>query len=94
LKSPVALAIEGISFNDATLLANEFADIWINWVKDAKQIEARQRGAMNSRDDKLRQFAYRAAVAESSKLFGSDFGKRLGAGITGPIAEAYVGGGS
>ena len=48
---------------------------------------------MNSRDDKQRQYAYRAAIDMLTKTLG-DGGKNLAAAYTGPIAEAYVGGGS
>ena len=48
---------------------------------------------MNSRDDKQRQYAYRAAIDMLTKTLG-DGGKKLAAAYTGPIAEAYVGGGS
>ena len=33
---------------------------------------------MNARDDKLRQFAYRAAVADSVSRIGPAFGKTVG----------------
>ena len=35
-------------------------------------------GAINARDDKQRQFAYRAAVADSVSKIGADFGKTVG----------------
>ena len=35
-------------------------------------------GAMNARDDKLRQFAYRAAVADNVSRIGPAFGKTVG----------------
>ena len=63
-------------------------------------MEARQRGAINTRDDKIRQFIYRATVSEYAGLFAKagvsdpDLVSRLGAASTGPISEAYVGGGS
>lgn len=49
---------------------------------------------MNGRDDKIRQFAFLAAVSDYSKLVGVEGGRILGAAVTGPVAEAYVGGGS
>ena len=62
--------------------------------QDAKPVEARQRGAINTRDDKQRQFYYRSAVAESVAKLGPKMGQTIGACSTGPVAEAYVGGGS
>jgi len=59
-----------------------------------------QRGAINSRDDKQRQFQYRSVLTyyqEQLEDFASDnddLMRRLSAGSTGPIAEAYIGGGS
>lgn len=94
LRSPVALSVGGLTAKDATNIANEHVTRWINWVAAATQVEARQRGAMNGRDDKLRQFAFRAALAESSKIVTNSFATTLAAASTGPIAEAYVGGGS
>ena len=62
--------------------------------QEAKPVEARQRGAINTRDDKQRQFYYRSAVAESVAKLGPKMGQTIGACSTGPVAEAYVGGGS
>jgi len=42
---------------------------WLTWLKEAKAVEARQRGAINTRDDKQRQFFYRAAVTERYAFF-------------------------
>jgi hypothetical protein len=72
---------------------------WLQWVEGAEKLEARQRGAVNMRDDKLRQFAFRWAVSQYSGLLeglrdSDGLALRLGAASTGPVAEAYVGGGS
>ena len=42
---------------------------WLAWLKEAKAVEARQRGAINTRDDKQRQFFYRAAVTDRYAFF-------------------------
>ena len=66
---------------------------WLAWVADGRETEARQRGGINGRDDKLRQFAFRAALHDATDKFGPDEALAVAAGMTGPVAEAYVGGG-
>lgn len=99
LQSPVALNVGKLTADNAATIAKSHIDRWIGWVVDkegkGKQIDARARGGMNGRDDKLRQFAFRASVADYSNILGNAAaGKDVGAAATGPIAEAYVGGGS
>lgn len=93
LRSPFELAIAGLDKRDGEAIASEHVDRWISFVQEASQNEPRQRGAMNTRDDKQRQYAYLAEVAECVAIVGADFGPKLGAARTGPVAEAYVGGG-
>lgn len=94
LRSPVHLSITGIDMSDASNIASQHVTRWLKWLNEATQVESRQRGAINVRDDKLRQYAYRASVTDASALVGNEFGKTLGASWTGPVSEAYVGGGS
>mmetsp|Transcript_28260 Transcript_28260/g.28546 ORF Transcript_28260/g.28546 Transcript_28260/m.28546 type:complete len:280 (-) Transcript_28260:72-911(-) len=94
LRSPVHLSLAGLSSETVTSLATEHVTRFLTWIKEGRPVEARQKGALNARDDKLRQFYYRSAVADSVTLVGPDFGPTLGACSTGPVAEAYVGGGS
>ena len=54
----------------------------------------RQKAGYNSRDDKLRQFAYAGNLNKYNTQFGGDLAKSMAAAFTGPLAEAYVGGGS
>lgn len=75
-------------------LAIRHTDRWLDWVANAKAVEARQRGAINVRDDKLRQFAFRAHLDAWVGKVGPETARKLAAGFTGPLAEAYVGGGS
>lgn len=93
LRSPAMVAIGEVSFDDAQGIADKHVARWLTWIAEGKESEARQRGALNGRDDKLRMFAFRAAVSENTERFGGEVGKSVGAGITGPVAEAYVGGG-
>jgi hypothetical protein len=93
LRSPAQVAVGGLSLSDATSVAETHVKRWLQWVSEAKESEARQRGALNGRDDKLRQFAFRAALNEATEKFGSDLARDVAAGMTGPVAEAYVGGG-
>ena len=97
LQSPIALNVGKLSLETATATASEHVERWLQWIADkegkGKQVEARSRGAFNGRDDKLRQYAYRAVVSEMTLLLGSA-GASIGAAANGPIAEAYVGGGS
>lgn len=95
LKSAIGLTVEDLSVDNATAMSTEHVDRWIQWIKDAKQLEARQRGAINTRDDKLREYAYRANIAKSIEILGNsdDTSSSLAACMTGPVAEAYVGGG-
>ena len=89
------LKIGGMSETDACLVAEAHVERWMGYISEAKPSEARQRGGLNVRDDKLRQFAYRAALADAKAICGGeDAARALAAGLTGPLAEAYVGGGS
>ena len=96
LSSPAALAIGGLSADDASEVAKNHLDRWLNWCSDSEsqQLPARSRGAMNARDDKLRQTAYLAERDACVAAYGEDLGNRMSAGFVGPLAEAYVGGGS
>jgi len=97
LRSPIALSVGGLSEDSAAAIATEHVTRWLSWLADkegkGKQVDARLRGGMNGRDDKLRQYAYRSNVADLTKTLGVA-GNSLAAAWTGPLAEAYVGGGS
>lgn len=101
LSSPVrtAVASSSLSTGSVASFATEHVQRWLDWVTTAEKVEARQRGAINTRDDKLRQYAYRAGLASWNELLDmnnlqSDLIRDLAAGSTGPLAEAYIGGGS
>jgi hypothetical protein len=93
LRSPVELAVAGLSDKSVTDIATAHVTRWLTFVSEAKPNEPRSRGAVNTRDDKQRMFSYQAEVAQCVALVGSDLGPKLGAARTGPVAEAYVGGG-
>mmetsp|Transcript_21502 Transcript_21502/g.30805 ORF Transcript_21502/g.30805 Transcript_21502/m.30805 type:complete len:297 (+) Transcript_21502:34-924(+) len=100
IQSPIHVSAGGLSLSDLQKFSSLHVHTWLQYMKDATPVEARQRGAINTRDDKLRQFAYRATVSEYNSLFSSagiknqEYCQRLGAASTGPISEPYVGGGS
>lgn len=95
LRSPIYIRVGCLSEGDAAALARAHASRWCQWIKDAKPSEARQRGGLNVRDDKLRQYAFRANLVYAKSLTDSEKDARaLAAGLTGPLAEAYIGGGS
>ena len=91
LRSPIAVAACGLTLDTLTTAATSHVDRWLEWSDKEQQNEARQRGAMNARDDKLRVFAYGASISEVAPFGGN---AELAAAWTGPIAEAYIGGGS
>ena len=93
LRSPVELAVHGLDDASVADIAMEHVERWISFVLEAQQNEARSRGAINTRDDKQRMFAYRAELHDATSWVGADFGTSLAAARTGPVAEAYVGGG-
>lgn len=93
LRSPVQVAIGNLDYDSVQAIASKHVSRWLEWIKTAKPAEARQKGALNGRDDKLRQFAFRGTVLEASNRFGPEDGRLVGGYITGPVAEAYVGGG-
>mmetsp|Transcript_10914 Transcript_10914/g.10548 ORF Transcript_10914/g.10548 Transcript_10914/m.10548 type:complete len:292 (+) Transcript_10914:152-1027(+) len=94
LQSPIHLSVSGLSLEEATIISTDHVNRWMNFMKEAPKVEPRSRGAINGRDDKQRQFYYKAALTDSVSKVGKDFGKTLGICTTGPIAEAYIGGGS
>ena len=93
LNSPLYTSITGLTVESASAIATKHVDVWLSWMDTAAKVDARQRGAINTRDDKLRQYAFRANVAEVATFVDKDFTNSLAATHTGPIAEAYVGGG-
>lgn len=100
LRSPLYLSVAGLGADDVIMLSKAHVERWLSWLEDAAPVDARQRGAINSRDDKQRQFQYRSMLSYYQEQLGSsaadndDITRRLSAGSTGPIAEAYIGGGS
>ena len=93
LRSPVHVSVGDLSLDDATEISTKHVQRWLQWISEGKESEARQRGALNGRDDKLRQFAFKSAISEAMDKFGAEAARDVAAGMTGPVAEAYVGGG-
>lgn len=81
----------------AIIVAREkAANFWLAWMKDG-QHEHRPGAPVNTQyvyDSKFKLNAYSALLDEYSKIYGSDEGKKLAVGESGPLDEAYVGGGS
>ena len=94
LYSPARIAIAGLTEADAANIAYEHVTRFLGWVANAQPIPARSRGSFNMRDDKLRQFFFRGEVKKNCASFGPELGMDVAAVNTGPVAEAYVGGGS
>lgn len=97
LRSPLQLSVTGLSFEQLSTYATAHTETWIKFFEEVEDVPTRLRGSFNARDDKLRQYAYRASMAEFKDLLvGVDAAKvaAIAAGCTGPISEAYVGGGS
>ncbi|GKY98226.1 hypothetical protein MPSEU_000780300 [Mayamaea pseudoterrestris] len=94
LHSPARFAVGGLDASTAERLACDHVNRFLAWIESAPQIPARSRGSFNMRDDKLRQFYFRAQLQEQVNALGDDLGRTVAAVNTGPTAEAYVGGGS
>ncbi|KAG7374396.1 hypothetical protein IV203_013491 [Nitzschia inconspicua] len=81
----------------AVVAAREkMADIWLSWAKDPAH-DHRPGAPVNTQyvyDTKFKQNAYGSLLEEYSALFGPQDGQRLAVGESGPLDEAYVGGGS
>lgn len=69
---------------------------WLSWVQDGRN-EHRPGAPVNTQyvyDTKFKQNAYGALLNEYRSIFGPDDGTKLAVGDSGPLDEAYVGGGS
>lgn len=82
---------------DAILSAREkAADIWLGWAIDPSH-RHKPGAPVNSQyvyDSKYKINAYGVLLDIYVKLFGQSDGEKLAAADSGPIDEAYVGGGS
>jgi len=71
-------------------------DFWLDWMKDGNNSH-RPGAPINSQhvyDTKFKLNAYGALLKEYSNMYGSEDGQKLAVGESGPLDEAYVGGGS
>jgi hypothetical protein len=93
LISPAVFSATRISEQEAGSIANAHVDKWLAFLGSAEKVDARSRAGINTRDDKLRQFAFLSKLDKYVPMFGED-GRSLAAAFTGPLAEAYIGGGS
>ena len=69
---------------------------WLEWVQDRGN-EHRPGAPVNTQyvyDTKFKQNCYGALLNEYTSVFGADDGTKLAVGDSGPLDEAYVGGGS
>jgi hypothetical protein len=72
------------------------ASYWLSWAKDSRN-EHRPGAPVNSQyvyDTKYKQNVYGVLAESYAKIFGADDGSKLAVGESGPLDEAYVGGGS
>lgn len=84
--------------NVATITAarEQAVKYWLSWVMDG-QNEHRPGAPVNTQyvyDTKFKQNSYGALLNEYSAVFGPGDGSKLAVGDSGPLDEAYVGGGS
>lgn len=95
LQSPMHISVANVSPETAYNNAYRHALRFISWVKEAPIVEPRQRALVNTRDDKLRQFAFQSNLHAAMEIFPTvSEAQTLAAAWTGPLAEAYIGGGS
>jgi hypothetical protein len=94
LASPVVTAVAGLDATAASDLIRTHVNRFQQWVTQASPVPARSRGSFNLRDDKLRQFYFRGQMSQQTVSLGPEWGPVVAAVNTGPVAEAYVGGGS
>ncbi len=94
--SPARISVLSGSKEMVEEASTQHVDRFLKWIQreSSSPIAARLRGSFNSRDDKLRQYFYRGELERNVAELGQDVGARVAAGATGPISEAYVGGGS
>eukprot|EP00536_Pseudo-nitzschia_multiseries_P016097 jgi/Psemu1/44882/gm1.44882_g len=82
---------------DVVVAAREKAAYyWLDWTQEDEH-EHRPGAPINSQyvyDTKYKQNAFGALMSEYTALFGAESGKQLAMGDSGPLDEAYVGGGS
>uniref|UniRef100_A0A7S4A9K9 Amine oxidase n=1 Tax=Pseudo-nitzschia australis TaxID=44445 RepID=A0A7S4A9K9_9STRA len=82
---------------DVVVAAREKAAYyWLSWSQEPEH-EHRPGAPINSQyvyDTKYKQNAFGALMSEYTAIFGADGGKQLAIGDSGPLDEAYVGGGS
>mmetsp|Transcript_5237 Transcript_5237/g.12521 ORF Transcript_5237/g.12521 Transcript_5237/m.12521 type:complete len:391 (-) Transcript_5237:74-1246(-) len=72
------------------------ADWWLGWATD-NQHEHRPGAPVNTQyvyDSKFKINAYGALLGEFKAMYGAEDGQKLAVGESGPLDEAYVGGGS
>lgn len=81
----------------AVVAAREKAvDFWLSWVLD-DQNQHKPGAPVNTQyvyDSKYKQNAFGSLFDEYTQIFGSEEGKTLAMGESGPLDEGYVGGGS
>jgi hypothetical protein len=92
----VEMPLSDNNINAVVAAREKVVDFWLEWRQDP-QNEHRPGAPINSQyvyDTKFKQNCFGSLQAEYSALFGPDDGKKLAVGDSGPLDEAYVGGGS
>lgn len=94
LFSPARISVSNLNQEVSIDMINTHVSTFLSFLDTAQPIAARLRGSFNLRDDKLRQFYFSGELVKNQHEFGEDLGRNIAASNTGPLAEAYVGGGS
>eukprot|EP00529_Nitzschia_sp_RCC80_P020513 CAMPEP_0113486964 /NCGR_PEP_ID=MMETSP0014_2-20120614/25268_1 /TAXON_ID=2857 /ORGANISM="Nitzschia sp." /LENGTH=402 /DNA_ID=CAMNT_0000380653 /DNA_START=88 /DNA_END=1296 /DNA_ORIENTATION=+ /assembly_acc=CAM_ASM_000159 len=90
------MALNDNNVNAIVAAREKIVDYWLEWRNDP-QNEHRPGAPVNSQyvyDTKFKQNCFGCLQGEYTALFGSEDGKTLAVGDSGPLDEAYVGGGS
>ena len=96
----MSLTMPATSANVAAIgkVREQAAEAWLRWAAmESDEHEHRPGAPINTQyvyDAKFRQNAYGALLPFYSSVFGAEDGAKLAAAESGPLDEAYVGGGS
>ena len=96
LYTSVTMPLTDANVATVTAAREQAVKYWLSWAKDDKH-QHRPGAPVNSQyvyDTKFKQNAYGALLNEYTRIFGGDDGSKLAVGDSGPLDEAYVGGGS
>lgn len=96
LYTSVTMPLTDANVQTVAAARGQAVEYWLGWVQDGGN-EHRPGAPVNSQyvyDTKFKQNCYGALLNEYKSVFGADDGAKLAVGDSGPLDEAYVGGGS